>query len=133
VKAKKKICFSCKKESLIWKSVGREKYCKSCWSCQKSGKELQTKKPIRPRSPKREIEDALYTKLRKLFLDKYPMCKANLPGCTLNATDVHHKKGRTGDNYVKESTWLPVCRVCHMYIHDKLSMDDAVTLNLRER
>ena len=133
MKAKKKICSSCKRDSLIWKSVGREKYCKSCWSCQKPSQELQTKKPIRPRSPKRVLDDALYTKLRKVFMDKNPLCKANLPGCTLNATDVHHKAGRTGDNHLKESTWLPVCRTCHNYIHDKLSMEDAVTLNLRTR
>lgn len=45
------------------------------------------------------------------------MCEAHLSNvCTQKATDVHHKAGRTGDNYLDESTWLAACRSCHMWI-----------------
>lgn len=44
-----------------------------------------------------------------------PMCQAKLIGCSGEATDVHHKAGR-GENLLKISTWIAVCRSCHTYI-----------------
>jgi len=35
----------------------------------------------------------------------------------LHATDVHHKHGR-GVYHLEISTWLPVCRNCHMWIEE---------------
>ena len=56
-----------------------------------------------------------YSKLRKEFLQNHPMCHAKIYKCSLQATDVHHKKGR-GTHHLDVSTWLPVCRSCHMWI-----------------
>lgn len=61
--------------------------------------------------------DTLYTKLRGVFLQKYPMCQASLPGCTKVSTDVHHKQGR-GINHNNVDTWLSVCRSCHTWIEE---------------
>jgi hypothetical protein len=56
-----------------------------------------------------------YTKLRKEFLLKRPMCQAKLHHCSLKSTDVHHMKGR-GKYHLDTSTWLSVCRNCHNWI-----------------
>jgi cytochrome c553 len=56
-----------------------------------------------------------YGKKRAAFLIVHSICQAKLVGCTGEATDVHHKAGR-GENHLKISTWLAVCRSCHNWI-----------------
>lgn len=56
-----------------------------------------------------------YSKKRAAFLIVHPICQARLVGCTKEATDIHHKAGR-GENHLKISTWLAVCRSCHTWI-----------------
>lgn len=63
---------------------------------------------------KREL-DKEYSLLRKSFLEKYPGCRANLPGCTMRATEVHHSAGR-GQYYLDIETWVAICRTCHNYL-----------------
>lgn len=58
-----------------------------------------------------------YSKLRKEYLSDKEMCNAKLHCCTLRTTDVHHMKGR-GKYLLDTSTWLPVCRNCHMWIEE---------------
>lgn len=58
-----------------------------------------------------------YSKLRLAFLVVHSICQAKLIGCTGKATDVHHKAGR-GENHLKISTWLAVCRNCHKWIEE---------------
>lgn len=70
---------------------------------------------MRRYSLKRQKDNRVYSKRRKLFLDEAP-CAANLEGCTGEATQVHHKAGRTGDNFLNVATWLPVCDNCHIKI-----------------
>lgn len=38
--------------------------------------------------------------------------------CHEVATDLHHKKGRTGSNLTNKSTFLGLCRKHHNWIHD---------------
>lgn len=45
------------------------------------------------------------------------MCQASLIGCTVVATECHHKRGRDGDNLF--NYLLAVCRNCH----DKIEND----------
>ena len=111
MQTKLKICNSCNKLKHIWKSHGKEKYCKECWYT------LERPKKISPVSKKmRETMDE-YSKRRTAFLVIHNQCQAKLVGCTGKATDVHHKAGR-GDNYLKISTWLAVCRTCHRWIEE---------------
>jgi hypothetical protein len=110
IKAKLKKCAGCEKEKHIWKSHGKEKYCKECWYT------IDKPKSISPVSKKRQVEMDEYSKKRKAFLALKPQCEAYLVGCTRTSSDVHHKAGRVGDNYLKISTWLAVCRSCHTYI-----------------
>ena len=50
-----------------------------------------------------------YAKLRKQFLNEKSICRAKIDRCSLIATDIHH---------TDTSTWLPVCRNCHMWIEN---------------
>lgn len=70
-----------------------------------------------------------YSKLRKEFLLKHNICHAKIYKCSLHATDVHHKKGR-GKYHLDVSTWMPVCRNCHMWI--ETHPEDAAELGFSE-
>lgn len=104
----------------IWKSHGKEKYCKECWYS------IDKPKSIPPVSKKRQGEMDKYSKLREAFLFAKPFCEAqissynerNISHCTGKSTDVHHKSGRIGENYLKIGTWLAVCRNCHQWIEE---------------
>jgi hypothetical protein len=117
METKLKRCKTCTKLRVIWKTVGTDRYCKSCWSCQSGRPKLKptSKKSIRPRSAKKIKLDAEYSVLRMAYMYTNSMCQAHLPNCTNEATDVHHKSGR-GINYLDTSTWMAVCRTCHSWI-----------------
>lgn len=118
MQAKKKTCAGCNQEKYIWKADGRLKYCKECWYRTGVAKQPTIKsKPIRQRSKKKTSLDSVYTEMRKSFMEKHPMCQAKLNKCSINSTDVHHKKGR-GPSYLDVTTWLSVCRTCHIYIEE---------------
>ena len=111
--SKLKQCTGCTEMKVIWKSVGkRDKFCKECWFKQEPPKKAA------PVSKKMKENISTYTKLREAFLVAKPRCEAKLVGCTGISTDVHHKAGRVGDNYLKVGTWLAVCRSCHRWIED---------------
>lgn len=74
---------------------------------------------IPAKSEKRIDQDRVYAKLRAKFLKKNPFCKARLTGCAKVAQDVHHSKGRVGDNYLDEKKFVAVCRNCHTIIESE--------------
>jgi hypothetical protein len=86
-------------------------------------------KPIKQVSNKQAIKNQQYSKERKLFLAENPLCKANLPNCTKIATDVHHKRGR-GEFFLKQETWIGLCRTCHNRVEE--NPDEAKQLGLSE-
>ena len=110
IQVKLKKCAGCEQMKHIWKSHGKEKYCKECWYS------IDKPKSIRPVSKKRQGEMDEYSKKRLAFLALHNNCQAKLVGCTGKATDIHHSKGRVGDNYLNISTWFALCRVCHSYL-----------------
>jgi AMMECR1 domain-containing protein len=110
VKLKK--CAGCEQMKYIWKSHGKEKYCQQCWYS------IEKPKSISPVSEKRRGEMDTYARLRDAFITAKPRCEANLTGCTGITTEVHHKIGRVGENYLKIGTWLAVCRNCHSWIEN---------------
>ena len=122
--SKLKKCAGCDQMKHIWKSDKKDKYCQSCWYS------IEKPKSISPVSKKRQGEMDIYSKLREAFLVVKPHCEAKLQECTAKATDVHHKAGRTGDNYLKIGTWLAVCRSCHRWIEN--NPEAAKELNLSE-
>ena len=120
---KLKVCDGCQKETVIWKNHGGFKYCKYCWSCQKAIDSNSVQKPTDYKIPqvssKRKKKDLEYSKLRKRFLTDFSLCQIAVKGCSVNATDVHHKfSGSDRDTYyLIQSTWLAVCRNCHDFVH----------------
>lgn len=72
---------------------------------------------IRKLSKKREAQNREYLKLRNAFLLENPICQAKINRhCTNEATQVHHKKGRTGLLLTDTSNFLSVCYQCHQFI-----------------
>jgi hypothetical protein len=127
---KKKLCNNCNTMQYIWKNDGGSRYCKGCWYRNKQDNKPLQKKPINKQSKTMQIIAVAYTKLRKKFLTEKPMCEAALPGCTQQSTDVHHKKGR-GEYHLMVSTWLSVCRQCHIYIEEHPK--EAIELGFSEK
>jgi len=120
---KLKICDGCGLEKPIWKSSGTGglKLCKYCWSCHKSGDDIQkpTISNVPRVSAKRAKKDAEYSKLRQRHLSVNNLCQVKVDGCSHIATDIHHTyAGANRDAfYLVQSTWLAVCRNCHDWIH----------------
>jgi len=120
---KLKICDGCGKERPIWKSSGTGglKLCQQCWSCHKSGENIQkpTSSEIPRVSAKRAKKDAEYSKLRQRYLTDNFMCVVKVNGCGHGATDVHHTYAGSNREafYLVQSTFLAVCRNCHSWVH----------------
>jgi len=110
----KKICKGCNQEKYIWKNHQGNRYCKYCW--QKTKNKTKSKS-IASFSAKRVKESKEYSKLRKIYLNKHPMCEAAINDCSLKATEIHHIKGR-GSNYLLCDEWMSVCRNCHEWIEN---------------
>jgi hypothetical protein len=127
IQAKLKMCAGCDELKHIWKSSGKDKYCKSCWY------NIEKPKSISPVSAKRRVEMDEYGKKREIFLIAKPNCEAKLLGCTGKSSDVHHLySGKDREKYyLQVGTWKAVCRNCHNYIHDNLSADEAIELGLK--
>jgi hypothetical protein len=121
MKTKLKECDGCNKMTVIWKNHEGFRYCKYCWSCQKNSDVTQKPKKSKiPRvSSKRKKKDQEYLKLRERYLTENHLCTVNVNGCTNGATDVHHTYAGSNRDafYLVQSTWLPVCRNCHDWIH----------------
>lgn len=134
---KKKLCNHCNTQQVIWKNHEGKRYCGRCWSAlsvSTSPKPTVRQKKLPSRSPKRKLDDVTYLKQRKVFLSSHPTCQANLPGmCSREATDIHHTFwGADRSKYFLDiTTWKSVCRNCHGYIHDKLSSEEAIQLELK--
>jgi hypothetical protein len=121
---KLKKCAGCSQLKHIWKSDKKDKYCKECWYT------IEKPKSIAPVSKKRQVAMDEYSKKRLAFLSLHIACQAKLVGCKGSSTDVHHKAGRVGDNYLNMTTWLAVCRDCHTYI--ETHPEEAKELGLSE-
>lgn len=125
-----KICAGCGNSRVIYKSHGRAKFCKMCWGAYLKGEGSQLP-GISKRSSKRAKTEAEYSKVRKQFLNDHSMCMARIPGCTLTATEIHHKKGRDGDLLTNTEFFLPVCRSCHNIIemNAEMAKEEGFSIN----
>ena len=57
-----------------------------------------------------------YAEARQQWLSENSTCAC----CPSPAADVHHSRGRLGDLLMDERYWVPVCRVCHDWIHSNM-------------
>lgn len=117
MKIQMKTCNKCNQEKPIWKNHLGKKYCKYCWMSTLSLKKDVKQKRIKAFSDKKLKETKEYSKLRKIYLDKHPMCEAAIHNCSLKASEIHHIKGR-GSNYLLCEEWMAVCRNCHTWIEN---------------
>lgn len=85
--------------------------------------QVHKKKPrvrfVRPVSKKRKYASKIYAEKRIAFLARHPKCQV----CPLLNTDnfasqIHHRNGRNGPNYLDENTWVATCMDCHLFIHN---------------
>lgn len=67
------------------------------------------KKPIRKVSLKRAIENKIYIKKRKEFLDRSENKYCFIDGCNKIANTIEHTAGRIGEMYLNEKYWKPCC------------------------
>lgn len=89
-------------------------YCKTCERVLYDKPLPKTK--ISKRSDKGKVDDLVYKAKRLKYLKLHPRC-AVYP--ELKATEIHHKAGRVGKNFLDESTWLAVSRKAHLEIESK--------------
>jgi len=120
MQVKLKMCAGCNTEKVIRKNFEGNKYCKDCWYSKEVTKLPSSKKPIKPKSDKKDILDVLYSKMRKEFLNlpENSTCRAKLPGCMGQFKEnltVHHTRGR-GLYYLDKKTWIPLCLACHQWV-----------------
>lgn len=141
IKVKKGSCSKCSKESYL--TAGKCGYC--YWrhrskvnkiEKQEKGIEKPTNKiyNIPKFSAKRKVENALYLKKRRIFMEQNKTCQAQLSGCTHLATDLHHPRGRLGKNLTDETNFLALCRPCHTYIetHPEFAKEKGFSLSRLE-
>lgn len=129
IKPKLKKCSGCHKDKYLWSSIPPR--CKDCHNKSKySDKEEKPKvKKIAQFSDKRKKELALYRTERDIYMAHHKECEAKLKVCTFKSTALHHRQNRTS-NLRNQETWMALCNECHRHIHEVLSMDEAVELNL---
>jgi hypothetical protein len=95
----------------------RNGFCGSCNRATRKADSAQVneKKPIKKVSAKRAIENKEYARLRKEYLEVYPVCE--VVECHRKSTEIHHIKGRANELLTDVNFFLAVCDVCHQRIH----------------
>jgi hypothetical protein len=96
---------------------------KAPWFISKYGTDIKGRpwKKVKPESVRRQTERQEYNRRGKKFLAANPHCgvcvKERNPLPPRAATQVHHRRGRKGSNYLNEATWLAICQQCHDRVH----------------
>lgn len=93
-----------------------DKYCST--KCYFEGEENIKNNRIKKQSDKRKMQNDLYLIIRKKFLAKKEICPVALRvfNKKIEATEIHHKKGRVGSLLNDTSFWLAVSREGHTWI-----------------
>lgn len=73
-----------------------------------------------------------YNTVRKLWMVGRTKCQAQLPVCTVIASQVHHMEGRdTIERLLDTNKWMAVCPPCHRWITDHSKEAIAMGLSMR--
>ncbi|UXO94086.1 HNH endonuclease [Pseudanabaena phage Pan5] len=80
-------------------------------------------KPAKALPKRSEKQKEVIKELKKLYKQffanpKNQKCRAKLSGCTKEATEVHHSKGRIGENATDPKTFVPLCHSCHRWVEE---------------
>lgn len=77
-------------------------------------KVLKTPVDMTRYSLKRQKKNKEYAKLRIAYLEANPQCQAKISeDCQARSGEIHHKRGRVGNNLIDVSNFVAVCRDCH--------------------
>jgi len=106
---KEKICKQCgNRFTPRYNSL--EKYCSfSCTAMATKDKPKKKRKRIPYRTPKRQAEERIYGKERRVFLEDPVNKFCFVDGCGKPATTVEHIKGRSGEMLLNKEFWRPCC------------------------
>lgn len=113
----KKCSVSGCEKDVYSKGLCKWHYWRDCKEKESKKKGNKIHRKVYRKSSKRQKQDKRYSILRRDFLEKFPFCEVQLPGCTLVAGEIHHKQGRLGDKYLDVTTWVAICHNCHQKIH----------------
>ncbi len=115
-------CRNCKTRFTPISGNRLQPYClqdEECRNAARTAKEKnkKVKAPVRIKklSDKRSKENTVYLLKRLIFLKENPVCQIKTTGCTGEATQVHHTKGRTGKVLTDERYFKSTCDNCHRY------------------
>lgn len=85
---------------------------------QQKAKNQVPRKRVNPVSEKQSSLNEQYKIIADDYKKRNPECKAKVsPNCTKDTADIHHTRGH-GKYFLDETTFLPVCRSCHIWIGD---------------
>lgn len=71
---------------------------------------------IKKVSKKRKEQNKIYSDLRLKFLEQNPECEIQAPGCTCEATTIHHLEGRENERLNDVTKWKASCVWCNGYV-----------------
>lgn len=100
---------------------GRCKPCAMIIYAQKRSEKLRAipisekKKPSQI-STQRTLLNTIYKMLCAELKPKHKKCQANLLGCSKNATEIHHMRGKRGILLILSTFFKYVCNNCHRHI-----------------
>lgn len=80
---------------------------------------LKRKTPLKRGSRLNQVSDRQRERKKayKIVREDYLFHNLRCERCIKSfASDIHHKKGRIGDNLFDHTTFMAVCRPCHAYI-----------------
>ena len=86
-------------------------------------------KPIPKVSAKQVDRLKEYKKVRDVYMKEHPICEAQLEGCSRQATDLHHGRGRIGSLLTDVSNFHALCAHCHHAIEISPSMAKELGLS----
>lgn len=93
-----------------------------CASCnhaarkaEKQAKKFSIAQPVKKITAKRAGQNQEYFKLRKEYLELYPVCE--VPECNLKATEIHHQRGRENERLLDTNYFMAVCHKHHGEFH----------------
>lgn len=99
----------------------KEQAAKDAIARQRAKQPIKKQKQIKPLSKKKQQDMRTYQVRRKHHLEKHPNCQLKLDVCIGKASEIHHSKGRIGNNLTNSNTFVSACRPCHKKLHDVFS------------
>ena len=135
IKTKIGTCIDCNNDLQVPIIANRCKY--HYWAYRSNIKPAGNKKSPKHTIPKATVKRLKqlkeYSELRVEFLYNNRICVGSgiIKGCTKNATEIHHKRGKIGELLIDVNNFAAICRNCHEWITE--NSKEAIELNLSEK